>query len=160
SVAVVVVQRVPPRVGDENIRKAIVIVIAYGNAVVEAEKFARNSGFDGDIFERAVAPIAKKAVVKGPVALLQLWQPRTVAKKNVHTPVVVVIQNPDTPTHRLREVLPAGEMVVGDVGEIGTRRDVREVRALRCGPHPDLPGEGDHNADESSSEHRNWTGQS
>jgi hypothetical protein len=71
SVAVVVIERVPPGAANEDVFKAVVIVIANSDSQIVAEVFAEEPGFGGDIFESAVAFVAQQRVIERRAGLLQ-----------------------------------------------------------------------------------------
>src|SRR5260370_6216056 len=144
------VKRIFSGVGDEDVRKAIVVVVAYGYAVAEVEMLAGEAGFGGDVFKRSISLVMEQAVVERRAGLLQFRQLGAVAEENVHFAVVVEIQNANASAHGLREILSARVAVVGDVPELGTRGDIREVRTSNGSPHRSRPGKPEREACDSA----------
>ncbi len=131
SVAVVVIQGVPPGAANEDVLEAVIIVIAHGDAQIVADVFAKEPRFPGHVLERAVSFVAKQAVVERGADFLHLRQLRAVGEEDVHFAVVVVVEDGDAAGHRLHEVLPRRQIVIGDVGELRACGDIDEVRLRR-----------------------------
>ena len=91
AVAVVVVERVVVDARHEEIRIAVVIVIAYGDAAVEAA--AGQSRGLCHVGEHAVAIVAEKAVAVFGIVFLQRRQIGAVGEEDIGTPIAVVIEN-------------------------------------------------------------------
>ncbi len=58
------VQRVLAGVGYENIRTAVIVIIAHGDTVAEIEVFTGDTRLHGHIFKRPISLVAQQAVVE------------------------------------------------------------------------------------------------
>src|SRR5439155_16316284 len=111
-----------------------IIVIAHRGAIAIAERGAVETRFGGYVFECSIAFVAEQAVVKGRIGLLELRQFGSVGEEDIHLPVLVEIQDADPAAHWLLEVFSTGVVVIGDVRDLRSWRDVREVRTRTgCG---------------------------
>ena len=102
AVAVVVIERALVHARHEDVRVAVVIVIAHGNACVESA--ARQTGGIGDIGEDAVSVVTKEPVPIFRRVLCQRGEVGAVGEKDVGPAIAVVIENGHPAGHRLRSV--------------------------------------------------------
>src|SRR5437762_1182644 len=100
AVAIIAVEEVLPKPRNENVVKAVVIVIANANAASPTNR--AQSGFFRDICESAIAIVLVKAIGR---ALGSAFQARSRQNENVHPPVVVVVNEGAAATSRLENVL-------------------------------------------------------
>src|ERR1022692_273939 len=124
AVAVVVVQRIASRVAEEQIFVAVVVVVAGSHTEAESEVLAEQAGTRSDILKRAVAAIAEQAIVETRIRLLHFGKLGAVGEEKVHAAVVVEIEGGHSAAHGLREILPAGEVIVRAVSEVGFGSDI------------------------------------
>ena len=128
------VKDVASGVADEQILEAVVIIVAGGNSEAESEVFAEQPGARGDILEGAVAAVAQQAVVESGIGLLHFRQLGAVGEEKIHAAVVVEVEGGHSAAHGLREILPAGEVIVRPISEVGFGSDIGEMGAPRLGP--------------------------
>src|ERR1035438_3836206 len=128
-VAIVVIKRVSARAADEKVLVAVVVIVSDGHPEVVVEVGTKEPGFPCYIFESSVAFVAEQAVIVRGIHLLQLWQFGTVGEEDIHFAVLIVVEDRDAAAHGLNEILPASEVVVGNVGKPGARSDVGKVNA-------------------------------
>ena len=132
--AVVLKEAVLSDGGDQQIGKAVVVVVADRHA--HAVHFHRQAGARGDIGERAVAVVAVEphggalAAVIGPV--------HAVDQQNIEPAIAIVVEERAAGAHGLRQALGAERAAVvmelnagrgGDVGEAKVRAGARAARA-------------------------------
>src|SRR6516225_4817669 len=83
----------------KDVRIAIVVVISdchsHGIAV------SGYTSFFGDVGKRAVAIVAKQPIGISRIGLLKRGHGSTVREEDVHTPIIVVIENRNAPQHQL-----------------------------------------------------------
>src|ERR1035438_4365370 len=108
---------------------AVVVIVSDGHPEVVVEVGTKEPGFPCYIFESSVAFVAEQAVIVRGIHLLQLWQFGTVGEEDIHFAVLIVVEDRDAAAHGLNEILPASEVVVGNVGKPGARSDVGKVNA-------------------------------
>jgi len=143
AVALVVVEPVAVHAGDEDVLEAVVVVVADGDAVVEAG--AGEACAFGDVFEVAVAVILEKAVGVFRGGLLQRPDVGAVGEEDVGMAVVVVVEDGHASGHGLRRVALGGlgaieAEVDGAVGEVDGRWG---VLARESGPERAEQGRGE-----------------
>ena len=159
AAAVVLEEAVLPDRGDQQVGKAVVVVVADGHA--HAVHFHRQAGALGDVGEGAVAVVAVEphggalAAMAGPV--------HAVDQQNIQPAIGIVIEEGAARAHGFRQILGAECAAVvaeldagggGDVGQaevqagrIGGQRPRREApprnapprnvrRFTRCSPDP------------------------
>jgi hypothetical protein len=108
-----VVQGVFSVVGDVEVGKAIIVVIAYGHThAVIAVTCVRETGFPGDVGEASIRILPVKTIpipgilpVKGLGWVHRIGEPAAIDKKNVEQSVIVVIEQRHTTAHGLNQVL-------------------------------------------------------
>src|ERR1035441_9104427 len=88
AVVVVMKKLISGHVGEEDIRPSVVIVISNSDA--DAIALALDSGFLGNIRERAVVVIVEKAVPILGRLFLQRWDGCAVDEVNVQVAVIVI----------------------------------------------------------------------
>jgi len=117
-VSVVVVKSVFAGIRDKEVRPAVVVIIAGRDAVAEIQVLAGNTGRLRNVLECTVTFISEQAIVKRRAGLLQFRQFGAISEKDVHEPIVVIIQDRNSAAHWLLEVLPACKIVVCAVGDL------------------------------------------
>ena len=116
AVAVVVVQGVAMDSGDEDVRMAIVVVVANGYTDVKSRSL--ESCLFGDVGESAITVIAKETVVILRRSFLQGGNVGAIGEEDVGAAVTVVVEDCDTSGHGFRHVLRRAEAAVEMKGEL------------------------------------------
>ena len=113
--------------GDEDVVKAVVVVVAHGNA--ESEHGNRQPRFARDVGECAVAVVVVE-LQRGRAGVRVPGKIISVDQKDVGIAVVVVIDEGAARPHGFRQpLLSEGAVVVGEV-DARLRGDVAEVNLL------------------------------
>ena len=124
AVAVVVIENRPAVGGDEEVGKAVVVVVADGHA--HAEGPAGDAGLLGDVGERAVAIVLVERVADRLLGLVEIAR-AAVDQVDVHPAVVVVVEEGAARSHGLRQVVFGRcGVVVDPANAAGLRRDLFE----------------------------------
>src|SRR5205085_8688575 len=100
AIAVIAVEEVLPVAGDEDVLKAVVVIVAYANAASPTNRV--QSRFFGDVSECAVAIVLVEAIG---CPLGRALKTRARQNENVHPPVVVVVKECATATSFLDNIL-------------------------------------------------------
>ena len=111
------IQDVFLRVANEKVGIAIVIVIPGCNSVGKICLRTGEPGFRSYILENADTPITQEAVIKGRIGFLELRVLGAISEVNVHSAIVIVVQDGHTARNRLLKVFSARVVIVGDVGD-------------------------------------------
>ena len=123
AVSIVAVKNILTVVSDEDIFKAIVVIVTNGDSTRPTS--AKQSSFFRDIGKRPITVVLVQAVAgirNGPI------HTRTAKHKDIQPSVVVVVQEGDTATHRLDDIVFQVEAAVDDwSGKSGLRGHVSEV---------------------------------
>ena len=118
------VEHVVAVVGDEQVVKAVVVVIAHGDGRRPAR--ADEPGPLGHVGERAVAVVPIQAIRRPRRRALQ---PGAVQHEEVEPPVVVVVEERDAAADHLDDVALAIDAAVDDgPGEAGLRGHIGQAR--------------------------------
>ena len=140
AVAVIVVKNVAAKVGDEEIVKAVVVVVADATGLSPAG--TSQAGLFGDIGEGAVTIVVKQ--ITGGIAVPnRRIKAGSVHQKNIEPAVVVIVEQRHPATHLLEQKLLVGRAagnvpgvpqpgLASDVGENDGRRRVGSQQMRGC----------------------------
>src|SRR5437764_1205451 len=98
AVTIVVKECISMHAGDEDIRKAIIVIISDSDADVIS--CSGKSGGLSYVGERRIAIVPEEAIAIFGRVLSECGDVRTVGKEDVRVPIAVVIQNGDSTAHR------------------------------------------------------------
>ena len=96
--------------GEENVRMAIVVVVANGYSDVKSRSL--ESCLFGDIGESAITVVAKETVVILRRGFLQGGDVGAVGEEDIGAAVAVVVEDCDTSGHGFRHILGRTETAV------------------------------------------------
>ena len=111
AVTAVVVKGVGPPSRDEQIRKAVIVVVAHSNAETVTAGHLGQAGRGGGVLEPAVAAVAEKAVTKGRVVRGGRKRP-PLNRIDVEPSIAVEVEKCHTTAHRLGELSEVGAPVI------------------------------------------------
>ena len=96
------IERSAMHAGNEEVRVAIVVIVADGRAHVVSR--AGQARFFGDVLEHSFAFIAEQAIGKLGGIFLQCGHVRAIGEKNIRPTVLVVVENGRSSSHGRRGV--------------------------------------------------------
>src|SRR5258706_5481153 len=95
SIPVVMEQGIANGAANEYILIAIIVVVGDRHAKTVVKPVATQAGSLSDVFKRAIAFIAKQAVVERRSCFFELRQPSPVCEEDVQPTVIVEIEHSD-----------------------------------------------------------------
>src|SRR5207237_8915011 len=127
AVAVVVIEDIFSKIGDEEIVETVVVVITDADALSPAGM--KQAGFGGDVGESAVAIVFEK-MIGGFLASGETFEAPAVDKKNIQPTIVVVIVEGDAAAGSFEKILIFVLAAKNGFGvEAGFARDVEKGNA-------------------------------